>query len=294
MPQRTHSHVIAERATTLVAKVFAEAGHAVETVANDYGEDLLVQTSHAGKMDASRLWIQVKGTGNMDRFRLRNGDLSLSVSFDHALRWARSLDLVVVVLCDVTSGHARYAMPIDQVDQWAADINGRRSVTLRFPDEDVLTPRSAGRLAWQSRLTHYTHLFLSARRSDELAEEEGGGEEGHLAHMLSWDLMKTIGVTEPSRKPGFYEVVPAVKEKFIRLFEYLSEPESDIDACRAAATQAAIIVSFDAARQTGCESGLPRLLAEYAAYGILNIFNVEEVLSRHEVDGDDASTSGRG
>ena len=74
MPQRPKEHVLGDQALNEVAAVISRAGHAVERVANDYGEDLLVQTSHAGRMDASRLWLQVKGTESLDRYRRKRGD----------------------------------------------------------------------------------------------------------------------------------------------------------------------------------------------------------------------------
>src|SRR5215212_5674101 len=101
MPQRPREHVLGDQALNEAAAVIARAGHAVERVANDYGEDLLVQTSHAGRMDASRLWLQVKGTGSLDRYRRKRGGFSLPVDLDHALRWSRSADLVAVVLWDL-------------------------------------------------------------------------------------------------------------------------------------------------------------------------------------------------
>lgn len=44
------------------------------------------------QMDASRLWVQVKGTRNLQRYTRRNGCLRYSVPMGHAIRWLRSAD----------------------------------------------------------------------------------------------------------------------------------------------------------------------------------------------------------
>jgi hypothetical protein len=101
MPRRTSSHAIGDRATAAVQTVVTDAGFVAETIKNDYGEDLLVQTSHAGEIDASRLWLQVKGTSNITKHRRRDDSFTYSVPVGHAIKWARSGDPVHVVLWDV-------------------------------------------------------------------------------------------------------------------------------------------------------------------------------------------------
>lgn len=157
-----------------VAAVVTEAGHAVERVVNDYGEDLLVQTSHAGRMDASRLWFQVKGTDAVDRYRLKRGGFSVSVDLDHALRWSRSADLVVVVLWDVREGCGWYAVPGNQLNPRQSLTLGRRSKVLQFSEEQILNAAAIDRLVWESRIDHYRLLVLSARNKEEVLENEDG------------------------------------------------------------------------------------------------------------------------
>ena len=101
MPIRSASHRIADRAVSAVTALCNRIGWACEVVVNDYGEDLLVQPTLADRVDNCRLWIQVKGTEDVARFETASG-LSLPVSFDHAVRWTRSADLVVVALWDVS------------------------------------------------------------------------------------------------------------------------------------------------------------------------------------------------
>jgi hypothetical protein len=60
VPRRPPSHVIADQAVGAVVQMLVDACHAVHHVVHDYGEDLLIETSHSGRIDATRLWIQVK------------------------------------------------------------------------------------------------------------------------------------------------------------------------------------------------------------------------------------------
>jgi len=46
MPQRPDNHVVGDIAATKVQGILAECGWASDVVYHDYGEDLLVQSSH--------------------------------------------------------------------------------------------------------------------------------------------------------------------------------------------------------------------------------------------------------
>lgn len=61
MPYRPIRHQISAKAVVKVCDVWTDIGTAVEEIQRDYGEDLLVQTCLNGKMDSSRIWVQVKG-----------------------------------------------------------------------------------------------------------------------------------------------------------------------------------------------------------------------------------------
>ena len=274
MPQRPKSHVIADKAIAVVSGVLADAGHAVETVVNDYGEDLLVQTSHAGRMDASRLWFQVKGTDDLDRYRLKGGDFSYSVSFEHALRWSRSLDLVAVVLCDVRTGDAWYAIPVAQIDEWAGVAQGQRSVTLRFPKEDRLTEKVAVRLAWLSRLNHYRHLILSARNIEAEAEEHGFDQDP-LVSVIVVNLLETLGISESLEAPDTYRISASIRDSFEKNFKDLAEKEDDVEM---AVYEAAVLTVLERANEIDPDLGLSQVILEAAGAGLVNALGLRRVV----------------
>ena len=172
VPRRTTQHVTADRARTAVEAVIAEAGFAVEVVTNDYGEDLLVQTSHAGQMDASRMWLQVKGTEDSRQYRRATGSFAYSVPIGHAIRWLRSGDLVIVVLWDVVKRTGRYAVVSEEVDEWGSAQAGTPTLLLSFSADHVFNVSAARSLAWQSRIMRYSALFLHAQEVERSAREE--------------------------------------------------------------------------------------------------------------------------
>lgn len=120
---------------TAVSDLLIRAGHAVDRVQSDYGEDLLVQTAHAGQMDATRIWFQVKGTDKITRHRTASGGLRARFPIHHVLRWVRSADAVLIALWDVSANEGWFADPY-QIDELSYEQ--RKSVTLRFHPDDRL------------------------------------------------------------------------------------------------------------------------------------------------------------
>lgn len=97
MPNRPTQHQIADQAVSAVRRVWADVGAAVEEVRRDYGEDLLVQPQFDGRMDACRLWVQVKGTAGPSDRDSSGGNLRIRFRNDLLLRWARTADEVVII-----------------------------------------------------------------------------------------------------------------------------------------------------------------------------------------------------
>lgn len=216
-----------------VAATIADAGHAPERVVNDYGEDLLVQTSHAGRMDASRLWFQVKGTVEIERFTLKRGGFSIPVDLDHELRWSRSADLVVIVLWDVEENVGWFALPdAGRVDPREVLDVGQHKRSVRLSEKNALTPSAVDRLAWESRLEHYRLLVLSARdqeaiRNLELDEEGSRDPQGRLPRRvhIAVDFLILLDLLERFEKSGeeAFRATSRAVERFKAHFEMDSE-----------------------------------------------------------------------
>ncbi|MFL5872960.1 MAG: DUF4365 domain-containing protein [Solirubrobacterales bacterium] len=273
MTQRPKEHVLGEQALNEVAAAIARAGHAVERVANDYGEDLLVQTSHAGRMDASRLWLQVKGTETIDRYRLKRGGFSLSVDLDHALRWSRSADLVAIVLWDVPAKYGWYARADHQPDPRRSLTLGRKTRVLPFSEDDEFTPEAVNHLAWESRIDHYRALLLKARNADEDGQFEDPPREGRSERriLIALDFLMLLDLIGRRNRDGEEEFF-LLDETLKRLATAIAEDELH-EGARIAVQAAGIKVLLRRSAEIGEGMGLPTVLLEECVEALLVLTN---------------------
>ena len=198
MPQRTEEHEIAEVALTAIQAVIATAGFAVERITNDYGEDLLVQTSYEGQMDASRLWVQAKGTRSIGSYARAGRRFALSIDRSHLTRWARSADPVVIALWDCVQG-VGYSTRVDDRPRTGDETD---TAMVYFDPDQPFDTAHVIKLAWMSRIKHYKRLILAAQ--EEVKEEEVFGVEpeeelGRGRKLLvnyALDLLRMFGVME--------------------------------------------------------------------------------------------------
>ncbi|MCH7663126.1 MAG: DUF4365 domain-containing protein [Chloroflexi bacterium] len=202
MPERPESHVIADRAVNSVMTICGNVGWACEVVHKDYGDDLVAQTTLQEQVDPFRIWIQVKGTHDIALFRNKSGSYSINVSFDHALKWIRSTDPVVVVLWDVTDDFGLFTIPKDSMDQWDLYLEPDKQNKLNFASTAVFDEAEATKISWRARINHYATLMASAIQLDEwhLEMSDLGPEAAQKHHsqvpLLAFDLLKRIGVLD--------------------------------------------------------------------------------------------------
>ncbi|HET7445732.1 MAG TPA: hypothetical protein VFJ57_13855 [Solirubrobacterales bacterium] len=255
-----------EDALHAVSDLIADAGPAPEAIASGYGKGLLVQTDHEGQMDASRLWVQVKGTAEIGSHRPNGDGLSLQVPFDDAMRWVRALDLVVVVLWDVVGDVGWYAIPSAQVDPVEGVNEGLKYVTLRFAEEDVLTSEAVDVLVWRARLENHRLLVLGARDAEQ---KEKGTKPSYRRAMTALDFTDLAGMTERRSGPNGvqYRVLPEVFTEFEEVLAKLpgeqgEEPEKRV-------RRAAHVVTSRRWKMIEPRQDLPNALLEEGAEIIL-------------------------
>jgi Domain of unknown function (DUF4365) len=216
MPRRPQSHVIADRATAAVGRLITDAGFAVEVVQNDYGEDLLVQTAHAGQMDATRLWFQIKGTEDIQRYTRKDKAIRLSFPFDQVLRWLRSADPVAVVLWDVANDQGYLAWPMSQVEAWQSLFANDKRAILTF--SGPLDVDRVSDIAWIGRFYHYWRLLKMAEARDEEVQAnigpvpDMGRQQVHIiADFLG--LLQVVERSDDARTPG-WRITPTARARF--------------------------------------------------------------------------------
>jgi hypothetical protein len=94
------NHRLAHRGVLAVCAVLDSAGALTETIKNDYGEDLLVQTQLGDIADDFHILIQVKGSS---RRKTIGGKYSFSFDVAHLQRWiSHPLPVLVCVFNEPT------------------------------------------------------------------------------------------------------------------------------------------------------------------------------------------------
>lgn len=182
MPMRTPQHENGDTATTSVKLIWNKIGAAAEEIRQDYGDDLLVQTHLSdGRMDASRLWVQVKGRKDINE---KSGKYNISVSADTVLRWVRTADVLVLVLWDTPRDRGWYMLP--SADTLHSELSRKRGEDISLPIElsttTVFDADAAASLAWWSRLHHLARFIRSFRYLEAEQKAWGNRERAAWAH----------------------------------------------------------------------------------------------------------------
>jgi hypothetical protein len=192
MPYRPPQHQIAAKAVASVSGVWTSIGAAVEEVRQDYGEDLLVQPSLNGRMDAARIWVQVKGTQDAHGMYKTGGKSSIRVRADVALRWARTADILVLVLWDVGRNIGWYSIPgLTELHAELAEKD-REEISLQVYSKDRFNTDSAKVIALEARLEHLGRLQEETRDS-EPGDSSWANEavaEAVIDMMIDLDMVK--------------------------------------------------------------------------------------------------------
>ena len=196
MPNRPREHIVGDLARAEVQRLCLENGWACDPVQSDYGEDLLVQTQLDGEMDPFRIWIQVKGTGKPESYRLASGDFSYPVSVDLALKWMRSREVILFVLWDVTQKIGYWALPRSAFDPWEVYQAEGGVIHLRIQRSRVFDCEQARDVSWSARIDHYTVLLREAERRDELVAQESTERLKSNVPLVTLDLLSMLKILD--------------------------------------------------------------------------------------------------
>jgi hypothetical protein len=199
MPRRPDSHVVGDIAVNRVVDVLNRCGWASQQINQDYGEDILVQTKVGDRIDPHRLWIQVKGTRSIDRFRRKNDDLVYEVSIEHVFKWIRSPDLVIFVLFDVERDRGYYALPVEQVDLWDLYGTQKKRFGIRISDDSVFDQKKAQEISWNARIEYFSAMFVVAEQKYAQVLQDRTLDSNYLPSfknkgpLLIYEFLRTIG-----------------------------------------------------------------------------------------------------
>ncbi|MFD3995452.1 DUF4365 domain-containing protein [Streptomyces sp. NPDC058583] len=257
MTNRPRSHEIAALAVSAISQEWIKSGAVVEEVRNDYGEDLLVQTSWHGQMDDCRIWVQVKGRETVKRNR--KGQLpTLRVPGGHASRWTNTADTVVIAVWDISQGMGWYALPQEQMDPFSLITSQTDSVGIYFHPDHKFDAAAARRLTWFARMRHVVRQLEQARMRQHNFEEMDREDAAQAAHRAaiaaSFGFLMKIGLFVDDAIPP-PEFDRGVRNAYVNIedADYFSTPETRFDG----AIHLAILAHLD---DIAPELGVPHML----------------------------------
>ncbi|MER6464946.1 DUF4365 domain-containing protein [Streptomyces sp. NPDC001228] len=199
MPKRPQQHQTAAKAENSVRSLWVNGGHAVDTIREDYGEDLLVQTCLRERVDASRIWVQVKGT-TKDCSDEQSTLPVLYINAEQVLRWSRSSDLVIVTLWDVNNNVGWYTIPDGSFDHVTLSNAGTSTIPITFERSRRFDESAVEYLSWFARIDHADRsvgysLSVLAEAEEEEEEEAAPAYAKHhqaaiasVVHQLAIDI----------------------------------------------------------------------------------------------------------
>ncbi|MEU5263124.1 DUF4365 domain-containing protein [Amycolatopsis sp. NPDC021455] len=257
--------MIGSKAAAAVSRIWLEIDAAVDEVRNDYGEDLLVQTSLRGEVDPSRIWVQVKGRLHIDPDAFKRK--SVRVPIDRAIRWAYSAETVVVVLWDVSADRGWFTYPRMQVDPIELLLSDKQSVALKFEESAIFDQAAATSIAWEARIEHSFGRYLVAMDNYSTAEKFGNKGDSQqpyrAASFALYDLLCKVQIVTDGDDILPKKFMTMLKNGYKHPWEEPLPPEDRFFY----ALQLIVIGHFQ--EVTG--SGLPTALAEGTANFVANM-----------------------
>ena len=160
-PDKTH--VIDDKARTAIENICSNKGWSTEVIVQDYGEDLLVQTAYQEKIDHFKVWLQVKGTKNIETYRKPDGKIKFQLSYAHIFKWVRSLENCYVILWDTTNNYGLYFSPKTDLDELDVYTKTTASITINFNEENIINQESLQKIEWESRINHFYSIIAQAK-----------------------------------------------------------------------------------------------------------------------------------
>jgi len=100
--RRPQEHIFEDRSGYQLGDAFAIHEWILESLSKDYGEDFFVRPVEKGALTGHDFYIQLKGTDNVEQYRLkRSKNFSYPISLANLRQWRRFAYPVIVILWDI-------------------------------------------------------------------------------------------------------------------------------------------------------------------------------------------------
>ena len=150
------NHRLANRATLAVSTILDRVGALAETIKNDYGEDLIVQTQLNDEADNFRIYIQVKGTTLKNS---RSGAYTFRLDTDHLRRWVSHIEPVLVRIYDQSTEIIYAFSPGARFSNWDLATTSKKSLSISISNSDIFNEDTARHFIWNARIFYYSQML---------------------------------------------------------------------------------------------------------------------------------------
>ncbi|MBC7905546.1 MAG: DUF4365 domain-containing protein [Rhodospirillaceae bacterium] len=188
------NHRLAHTACLAVSTVLAKAGALAESIKNDYGEDLLVQTQLHDDADSFKIWIQVKGTSLK---KSADGFFRYRFKVDHLRRWALNIEPMLVCIYNEENGVVYAFDPRDYFTVWELHSTSDHTKSIKFTEGNVFDEGTAKHYIWESRTRHFSAMLALTENSRQYGYDNNKRRDKILRKeivMISYEYLRSIGV----------------------------------------------------------------------------------------------------
>lgn len=192
--KRNDEAVIGDIAENDIRALCSRLGWAVEKVQNDYGEDLLIQTKECDRIDPFKIWIQVKGTTDINKKKTKNGCVSQSVAKGNVWKWIRSRELCVLVVWDIDKKEGVFSIIKYDVDFFDIYQTEYDSMTITIDGNARVSLEAFNKLCWQARLEYYESVIAICRIECEVSGNGSTSASLSRKFLLISEYLHSVGV----------------------------------------------------------------------------------------------------
>ncbi|SEA79125.1 protein of unknown function [Pelagibacterium halotolerans] len=247
-----------------VSSIFSGAGALSEVVQNDYGEDLIVQTTLGDSADNFTILVQVKGTRKAVS---PDGKLRMRFDVNHLFRWAAHIQPVLVCVYSDISEKTYAFSPRSVVSLWEMATSPYDSKTIKLSSGDELDIHSALRFLWDCRIEYYSRML--AWRIANAPQEYGIENVTYLRkHNSEVSLILFSFLKDTSIVVGDVEFSESFKDKVSNATHSLA---ADPDMKPKNAIMLAILGHIES---TTNARGIPGQLAEHLTEMVIQIYGL--------------------
>ena len=135
--RRVWQHVFEDRSESQLSDACESVDWVVQRLRSDYGEDLYARPFESGTPTGQDFFIQLKGTDDVDQYRLRTGEwLSYPVELSNLVQWHSYTLPVIFVIWDIVNkvGYWTHIQPFIRSKQesdstWLENRSGAKKPT---------------------------------------------------------------------------------------------------------------------------------------------------------------------